>query len=153
ENGEVRFGLEGKDRYVHVGTDGRGTRHGDVRRRYGDAYPAAAVDEEAVVDVRDRVDRVDVVHEPEGRLRLPDRDHALRLEVAERVRPGWRTDRLRGLREHVVREAIAGMMERPVAGGIHRLERQADAEPHDSAAPLDADALRRARHPRGSLGG
>src|SRR5262249_23848517 len=81
----------------------------------------------------------------------PDRDHALRLEVAERVRPGWRTDRLRGLREHVVREAIAGMMERPVAGGIHRLERQADAEPHDSAAPLDADDLRRHPHPRGSL--
>src|SRR5216117_3539336 len=65
--------------------------------------------QEAVVDVRERMDG----------------DHVLHLERTERARARRRPDRLAGLREHVVREAVAWMVERSVANRVHDLERQA----------------------------
>ena len=89
---------------------------------------------------------VDVVHHPEGRLRLADGDHVLHLERTERARARRRPDRLAGLREHVVREAVAWMVERSVANRVHDLERQAhDAD--EGGPTFDADDLRRHSHP------
>src|SRR5262249_25054137 len=54
------------------------------------------------------------------------------------------TDRPRRLREDVVGEAVAGMVERAVARRTCRLERLAGAG-DDAGPPFDADVLR--RHP------
>src|SRR4029077_10686572 len=78
----------------------------------------------------------------EGRLRVAGGGHPLHLEIAERVQARGMPDRLGRLREHVVREAVPGMAERPVARWVHRLERQTDDE--DEPTPtLDADELGR----------
>ena len=74
--------------HVDVGADeASGVGVGiDGLRRCDSGAPAAtaAVDEEAVVDAGERVDGVDVGHQPERRLRLADGDDALRSSVAER---------------------------------------------------------------------
>ena len=79
------------------------------------ARSAAAVDHEAVVDVRARRDRVHVRDEARRRLRLAVGDQVTRLQRPERARAVGVQQRLRGLREDVVREVVAGMVETLVA--------------------------------------
>src|SRR5205823_5568609 len=132
-------------------------------RRADGASRAAAVHQEAVVDPRDRLDRVDVRDHAEGGLRLAVADQRLRQEARERVRSRRMPDGLGGLREDVVREAVAGMNEGPVAHRVERLqwnaqhaeqrrpalhagELRGDADPHHALAHhagVGADQVRR----------
>ena len=102
-----------------------GRRHARLRRlRERRAATEAAVHEVAVVRVRQRRDRVEVRHEPERRLRLADAEHAARLQTAEQD-AGLVAYRPAGLREDVVREAVARMGQRRVAArlrGFRRVE-------------------------------
>ena len=77
--------------------------------RLGQRQPdrAAAVHEEAVERLRQRLHAVDVGHQREGGLRLADRDHMLGLELAE---PAAGADRPRDLGEDVVGERVAGVL-------------------------------------------
>src|SRR6185503_10589500 len=94
EEREVALGLEDEHRHVDVLADDGISRRNDRRlwslRERGDAEPPTAVDKEAVVDLRERVNRIHVLGELEGGLRLADSDHALWRERAERVRTGGR---------------------------------------------------------------
>ena len=88
EHRKIGLRLDGKHRHVDVGADGRAPRRDDRRlRRLRKRRPEAttAVDQEAVVDVRDRMNGVDVVHHAGGRLRFADGDHTFRHEGAKRV--------------------------------------------------------------------
>ena len=87
-----------------------GVRRQRRQRRTG---PAAAVHEEAVVDVHERVHRVDVRHDATGRLRLAGGEQRRRREAAEERRRVV-DERLAGLGEDVVRVAVAGMRQRRV---------------------------------------
>ena len=116
----VGLGLEDQDRDVEVVADqagaGVGTAGSGACDR-GAPAGAAAVHQEAVVDVHERVHGVDVGDQTTGRLRLAGGDQALGLQPAEHHRRVV-ADRLAGLGEHVVRVAVTGMGERPVPHGI-----------------------------------
>ena len=119
ETEQVRLRLEHHHRHAQIGADVRDLRYlaGSVVAEVGTGV-AAAVDHEAVVDVRARRDRVHVGDQPRGRLRLTVGDEALRMQRAERARTVGMQDRLRGLREDVVRVLVARMMQRLVARRI-----------------------------------
>ncbi len=75
---------------------GNGTR-GSGRLGERRAGAEAAVHEEAVVDLVDRLDRVDVGDEATRRLRFTGRDQPLRLEPAEHLRTSVVPDPRAGL--------------------------------------------------------
>ena len=151
---QVGLGLERQHGDVDVAADGRRRGRADDRlRRLGERGAegaATAVHEEAVIDLRGRMDGIDVRDHAERRLRLADGDDALHLERAERTRARGLADRLACLRVDVVREAVAGMRERTVALGTDGLERQVD-DADERRTPFDPDDLRGDADPRAAF--
>ena len=111
----------------------RGPVLGVLRQRGGPA--AAAVDEERVVDLRQRVDGIHVGHHPSRRLRLADGDEPSDAagQATERRELRGRLHRPPGLRVDVVRKGIAGMDKSGVPLGVLGLQ---------SALSVDSDPLR-----------
>jgi hypothetical protein len=147
EEGEIGLGLEDEHRHVDVGADDRVAGYADRAQRglaERRAESAAAVDEVAVEDVRERMDAVHVRHHAERGLRFARGDDLLDLVVGERA--GRAAHGGRGLREDVVRVRIRRVLQRAVACRIHLLERQAD-DVDEAGAAFDADVLRRHADP------
>ncbi len=152
----VGLGLDQQRRHVGVGPDGRGLTdeagdHVDpdagLTERWGGA--ATAVDEEAVELVRQRLHPVDVRREHERGLRLTHREEPIRRETLQRIEGAGLSQRLGDLGVHVVREGVAGMVERRVARRIDVLDPLAGAarlggrDGHRDGTALDADLLGR----------
>ena len=119
----VALSLDDHDRDVEIVTDGRRRRErDDGKGRLGErrAGAEAAVHEEAVVDLVDRLDRVDVGDETARRLRFTGRDQSLRLESTEHLRTGVVPDPRAGLTEDVVRVAVSRVDERAVPSVVVR---------------------------------
>ena len=112
---------------------------------------AAAVHEEPVEGVSERLHAVVVGHERERGLRFAGGDDALRPQPGH---TGAGTHCASGLRVDVERKAVSGLLERPVACGIDRLEaesgglRAGDIDPHQHRTALHADPLGRNADPR-----
>ena len=105
----VTLGLDHHDRDVEVVADrSRGRERDRCERGLADrgARGAATVDEEAVVDVFQRLHRVDVGDQPARRLRLPRRDDPGGREPSEQGR-GVVADPGAGGGEDVVGVAVA----------------------------------------------
>ena len=92
--------------------------------------------EVAVEQVCAWMKRVDVGDEPERRLRAPRRKHRSNPQAAQWIDALRMEQRLRTLREHVVRVRVSGMRERAVPLGIPRLQ---PASRRDDARRLRAD--------------
>ena len=100
------------------------------------AARAAAVHEEPVVYLGLRVDRVDVGHQEERRLRLAQGDQPPGARHAERRRRR-RAEQGADLAEDVERPGVARMLEQPVPVGRQQLE----VDPLDHATAVDAGLL------------
>src|SRR5262249_22680686 len=97
------------------------------------------MDDIAVEDLCDRVDRIDVRGEKNRRLRIADRKQTLDLQIAHDLRFSGASRGNSGQREHVVCECIAGMSQRAIARGIGFLERNAVGI--EAEAAIDSDFL------------
>ena len=118
----------------------------------GSADAAPAVHEEAVEGLRQRLHAVVVGDQGERRLRLAGGDAPVGLEAAASPSPPRSARRDLGV--DVVGEAVAGVVERAVAGRVDRLEALARGAPSQETSTrtsdrtaLDADALRRHADP------
>ena len=108
---------------------------------------SSAVHEEAVERVRERLHAVDVGHEGERRLRLPERD-----DVGGRRAPEHRfvfAERPRHLREDVERIGVTRVHERAVPRGVDALQahardprRPVASTANEDGTAFDADQLR-----------
>ena len=132
QGARVGLGVEHQDRHVEVVPDqgGRRRRHrGQRRLRQGRTRDVAAVHQEAVIDVHERVRRVDVGDEAPGRLRLADGEQTIGAQPTQHRR-GLVTDRLTRLREHVVGVAVTRVGQRRVPHRIPELSPLQRVEPH-----------------------
>ena len=103
----------------------------------------SAVDQEAVVDVGDRMHGIDVGHQPGGRLGLADGDDVAGRQAVQDVDVTGAAGRLRRLGEDVVRIGVARVGQVAVPLGIPLLEGlDLDARDRQHAATLDARPLR-----------
>ena len=130
-------------------------RAGDVGVLPGgraEAGRTAAVHEEAVELLRERLHPVDVGDQCERRLRLADREHPLRLEVAESR--GTAPERTGDLGVDVERVRVARVLQRAVPLGVELLEplarslRAGHVDLHRDRAAFHADELRGHADPR-----
>ena len=109
----VGLGLEDEHGHVEIRADRRGRRAGERRPAVpGTAARAGrdpAVHEEAVVDVHERMHGVDVGDQAERRLRFAGARSTSSASARAGPCRGGSPERLPGLREDVVREAVAGV--------------------------------------------
>jgi hypothetical protein len=123
---DVGLGLDVEHGRVFIGAEDRGgaaQRAGDVGVLPGwnqwKPHRAAAMHEEAVERVRERLHAVVVRDERKRGLRLPAGDHSLRRDATQaRAAPYGPRD----LREDVEREPVTGVGERAVASRVDLLE-------------------------------
>ena len=131
----VGLGLKHQHRHVQVVADQNrrvasapldvGTTPGVAQRKRA---AAPAVDQEAVEALRARLHPVHVRDQGVGRLRFPDRDDALDVEVVQRFGPVLE-QRVHHLGEHVVGVGVTGVHESAVAERIRALQRDEPARP------------------------
>ena len=148
---DVAFGLQIEDRDAHVGPDAGACRRralGVTREALGreaGGVRAAAVHEVAVEDAGAPMERIDVRDKAECRLRPASGQHVADAESAQRILPLGLAQRLRRLREDVVREGVPGMDERSVAHRIPGLQ--------TGPRCIDPDGLCTNAHPGVALSG
>ncbi len=133
EEHHVGLALQDQDRNPDVRPDrlpARRNRLGDglqVPRRLEDslhrhAATGSAVDEEAVEDLGQRIDRVDVGHQARGGLRLAQGEDTVRAQVTEGTLAGGQPEQTAGLGEHVERPGVARVLQAAVALWVEDLE-------------------------------
>ena len=142
----VAFGLQIEDRHRKVAANPC-ARRDRIRGIAGESVggntggiAAAAVDEVPVEEARGRVNRVDVGHEAERRLRTAGGEHVADPQSAQRILAARLPDGPRRLREDVVRVGVAGMREAGIADGVPCLQA--------GCRRVDADRLRADADPR-----
>ena len=143
---EVGLGDDVHHRHTQIGPERGGIRRallqrlqcGDTVERCRDAE--TRMDQEAVVDTRECVHRIDVRRQEHRRLRFPHRHKVFGLQPSEHLMRCL-TNHSARLAEDVVRVSVTRMTETRIPFGVLLFQRHVDAG--DGLPAVDTDFLRR----------